>query len=150
MFALITFVKKSNQCFHIIILGTDRYGVYTAFLERIAHLRLTFLPPFLIGRAHTGGGTVYPLLLPGLGVLDLHKAYGGKLGLTTVVHLNGYHVMRAVGHRQCVLETLLIDKIGNEESRATLLDGVGQVFQHLADIRSRLLGMEIDQLPDDI
>ena len=58
--------------------------------------------------------------------------------------------MLAVGHCQGVLETLLIDKIGNEESRATLLDGVGQVFQHLADIRSRLLGMEIDQLPDDI
>ena len=58
--------------------------------------------------------------------------------------------MLAVGHRQGVLETLLIDKIGDEESRATLLDGVGQVFQHLADIRSRLLRMEIDQLPDDI
>ena len=58
--------------------------------------------------------------------------------------------MLAVGHRQGVLETLLVNKIGDEESRTTLLDGVGQVLQHLADIRPRLLRMEIDQLPDDI
>ena len=78
LLALITFVKKSNQCFHIIILGTDRYGVYTAFLERIAHLRLPFLPPFLIGRAHTGGGTVYPLLLPGLASLIFIRPTAGS------------------------------------------------------------------------
>ena len=58
--------------------------------------------------------------------------------------------MFTVGNRQGVLKTILIDKVGYQESRTTFLYGVGQEFQNLADIRLRILWLEVDQFANDI
>ena len=44
---------------------------------------------------------------------------------------------------------MVVDKIADQERRATLLDGVGHKLQSNIDIRSLVLRLEIDNLTDN-
>ena len=58
--------------------------------------------------------------------------------------------MLAVGDGQGILETILVDKVGDQESRTALLDRIGQIFQCLCDIGLLFIRPEVDQFANDI
>ena len=58
--------------------------------------------------------------------------------------------MFAVGDGQGILETILVDKVGDQESRTALLDRIGQIFQCLCNIGLLFIRLEVDQFANDI
>ena len=64
-----------------------------------------------------------------LGIEHLHQAHVGQLRHSSVIDLNGHHIVLAVGHRERRGEVFRVDEVAEHEGRAAALHGLGQILQ---------------------
>jgi hypothetical protein len=73
----------------------------------------------------------------------------GNSLLTLIINPKSNHIVFVVRNGECPLQiVVLVDKVGNDKGRATLLNRVGKVLQRLSDVGAVVYRFEIDQLAD--
>ena len=96
------------------------------------------------------GRGVNILLMSGLGIAHLHQSHIGQLCHPTVIHLDGHHIMLAVGNGERTGEISGINEVAQYKGCATLFQHIGQILYGHLHVRPPAFGLEIKQFADDV
>ena len=144
-----TVAEQCQQCFHVVLVGSDRSEIHTTFADSGGEFLLTFVPCLVKRLPHLGGGGVEPTVGAGLHVAHSHQTHAGQAGAALVVDLYGGKVMLTVGYRHAGEIVVVVDEIAQQKGCAPLLEGVGHEFQRHADVGATAFRLHVDYLAYD-
>lgn len=135
-------LEESEQTLDIVVVGEDADRIDGAPPEDGVQPPLPLEGVERIGAPRGGIGSVHPCLAPRLGIGQEHQPDVGQLGLAPVGHAERHDVVLVPGNPQGQLKIAVGQEVGDDKSRAPLLDGSSHVAQGLADVRPAVLGLE--------